>query len=100
MKFETIPRESHEPDEYPPAHTRLIVLIREEHQVVSIHAELLLRQLCAPSAVLFYLQELACLAPTPRIGEEHDGKATVWQLTDLSRVVHGRWTFYFTGLFH
>ena len=77
MKFETIPRESHEPDEYSPAHTRLIVLIREEHQVVSVHAELFLRQLRAPSAVLFYLQELACLAPAPRVREEHDCKAAI-----------------------
>ena len=79
MKFETILRKAHVPDENTVAHLGFPVCVCKQKEVVTVYTESFFRQLSTPSASFFNCQCGWCLPLMPGTREEGNGKAAVRQ---------------------
>lgn len=84
MKFKSVLREAHVPDEYPVTHLWLSIFVCKEKVVLSIDGEPLLRQLGSILAMPAYLQLCARLSSRPGVREENQSELPIGQLTDFS----------------
>ena len=100
MKFISILRKTHIPDEYAVAHLRFSSLILKEKVVLRIHGEPVLWQLCAIPAMLLDNKALPSQAMRPRIGEEAQREVTFRQLANLPCPLHRMDVVHFDCLLH
>lgn len=84
MKFKSVLREAHVPDEDSIAHLWLSIFVCIEKVVLSIDGEPLLRQLSSILAMPAYLKLCARLTSLPGVRKENQGELPIGQLTDLS----------------
>lgn len=84
MKFKSVLRETHVPDENPVTHLRLSIFVCIEKIVLSIDGEAFFRQLGAVLAMAPYLKLCARLASLPGVRKENQRELPIGQLTDLS----------------
>lgn len=84
MKFKSVLREAHVPDENPVAHFWLSIFVCIEEVVLSIDGVTFLRQLGAVLAMAPYLKLCARLSSLPGVREENQSELPIGQLTDLS----------------
>lgn len=84
MKFKSVLRETHVPDENPVTHLWLSIFVCIEKIVLSIDGEPLLRQLSAVLAMPAHLKLCACLTSLPGVRKENQGELPIGQLADLS----------------
>lgn len=84
MKFISVLRETHVPDENPVTHLWLSIFVCIEKIVLSINGEAFLRQLGAVLAMASHLKLRARLASLPGIRKENQRKFPIGQLADLS----------------
>lgn len=83
MKFKSVLRETHVPDENPVAHLWLSIFVCKEKVVLSVDGEPLLRQLSAVLAMVSHLKLCARLTSRPGVWKENQGKLPIGQLTDF-----------------
>lgn len=83
MKFVSILRETHVPDENPVAHLRLSIFVCIEKIVLSIDGEPLLRQLSAILAMVSHLKLCARLTSRPGVRKENQSELPIGQLADF-----------------
>lgn len=84
MKFKSVLRETHVPDENPIAHLWLFIFVCIEKVVFSIDGETFLRQLGAVLAMSPYLKLCARFTSLPGVWKENQSELPIGQLTDLS----------------
>ena len=84
MKFVSILRKAHVPDEDAIAHLWISIFICIEKVVLSIDGEPLLRQLSSILAMPAHLKLCARLSSLPGIRKENQSELPIGQLTDLS----------------
>ena len=84
MKFKSVLRKAHVPDEDAIAHLRISIFVCIEKVVLSIDGEPLLRQLSSILAMPAYLKLCARLTSRPGVRKENQRKLPIGQLTDLS----------------
>lgn len=84
MKFKSVLRETHVPDENPVAHLWFFIFVCKEKVVLSIDGEPLLRQLSAVLAMVSHLKLCARLTSRPGVRKENQGKLPIGKLTDFS----------------
>lgn len=84
MKFKSVLREAHVPDENPVAHLWFFIFVCKEKVVLSIDGEPLLRQLSAVLAMVSHLKLCARLTSRPGVRKENQGKLPIGKLTDFS----------------
>ncbi len=84
MKFVSILRKAHVPDEDAIAHLWLFIFVCKEKVVLSIDGEAFLRQLGAVLAMPAHLKLCARLTSRPGVRKENQGKLPIGKLTDLS----------------
>lgn len=84
MKFVSILRKAHVPDENPVAHLWISIFVCKEKVVLSIDGETFLRQLGAVLAMPAHLKLCARLTSRPGVRKESQGKLPIGQFTDLS----------------
>ena len=83
MKFKSVLREAHVPDENPVAHLWLFIFVCIEKVVFPIDGETFLRQLGAVLAMASHLKLCARLTSRPGVREENQGELPIGQLTDF-----------------
>ena len=83
MKFVSILREAHEPDEDAIAHLWISIFVCKEKVVFSIDGEPLLRQLSSILAMPAHLKLCARLTSRPGVRKENQGKLPIGKLTDF-----------------
>lgn len=83
MKFKSVLRETHVPDENPVAHLWLFIFVCIEKIVLSIDGEAFLRQLGAVLAMAPYLKLCTRLSSRPRVWKENQGELPIGQLADF-----------------
>lgn len=83
MKFKSVLREAHVPDEDAIAHLWLFIFVCKEKVVLSIDGEAFLRQLGAVLAMAPYLKLCARLTSRPGVRKENQRKLPIGKLTDL-----------------
>lgn len=83
MKFKSVLREAHVPDENPVAHLWFFIFVCKEKVVLSIDGEAFLRQLGAVLAMAPYLKLCTRLSSRPGVWKENQGKLPIGQLTDF-----------------
>jgi hypothetical protein len=83
VKFKSVLRETHVPDENPVAHLWLSIFVCIEKIVLSIDGEAFLRQLGAVLAMPAHLKLCARLTSRPGVWKENQGKLPIGQLTDF-----------------
>lgn len=83
MKFKSVLREPHVPDENPVAHLWLFIFVCKEKVVLSIDGEAFLRQLGAVLAMPAHLKLCARLTSRPGVRKENQGKLPIGKLTDF-----------------
>lgn len=83
MKFKSVLRETHVPDENPVAHLWLSIFVCIEKIVLSIDGEAFLRQLGAVLAMAPYLKLCTRLTSRPGVRKENQGKLPIGQLADF-----------------
>ena len=79
MKFETILRKAHVPDENTVAHLGFPVCVCKQKEVVTVHTESFFRQLGTPSASFLTVNVADASPLMPGTREEGNGKAAVRQ---------------------
>ena len=84
MKFVSILRKAHVPDEDAIAHLWLFIFVCKEKVVLSIDGEPLLRQLSSILAMPAHLKLCARLTSRPGVRKENQSELPIGQLTDLS----------------
>lgn len=84
MKFKSILRKAHVPDENPVAHFWLFIFVCKEKVILSIDGEPLLRQLSSILAMPAHLKLCARLTSRPGVRKENQSELPIGQLTDLS----------------
>ena len=84
MKFKSVLRKAHVPDEDAIAHLWISIFVCKEKVVLSIDGEPLLRQLSAVLAMPAHLKLCARLTSRPGVRKENQGKLPIGKLTDLS----------------
>lgn len=83
MKFKSILRKAHVPDENPVAHLWFFIFVCKEKVVLSIDGEAFLRQLGAVLAMPAHLKLCARLTSRPGVRKENQGKLPIGKLTDF-----------------
>ena len=83
MKFKSVLRKAHVPDEDAIAHLRISIFVCIEKIVLSIDGEPLLRQLSSILAMPAHLKLCARLTSRPGVRKENQGKLPIGQLTDF-----------------
>lgn len=83
MKFKSVLREAHVPDENPVAHLWFFIFVCKEKVVLSIDGEAFLRQLGAVLAMPAHLKLCARLTSRPGVRKENQGKLPIGKLTDF-----------------
>lgn len=84
MKFKSVLREAHVPDENPVAHLWFFIFVCIEKIVLPIDGETFLRQLGSILAMAAHLKLCARLTSRPGVRKENQGKLPIGKLTDLS----------------
>lgn len=84
MKFKSVLRETHVPDENPVAHLWLSIFVCIEKIVLSIDGEAFLRQLGPILAMPAHLKLCARLTSLSGVRKENQGKLPIGKLTDFS----------------
>ena len=84
MKFKSVLREAHVPDENPVAHLWFFIFVCKEKVVLSIDGEPLLRQLSAVLAMVSHLKLCARLTSRPGVRKENQSELPIGKLTDFS----------------
>lgn len=94
MKFKSVLRETHVPDENPVAHLWLSVFVCIEKIVLSIDGEPLLRQLSSILAMPAHLKLCARLTSLPGVRKENQRELPIGQFADLSGPLERRDTIH------
>lgn len=84
MKFKSVLREAHVPDENPVTHLWFFIFVCKEKVVLSIDGEPLLRQLSAVLAMPAHLKLCARLTSRSGVRKENQSELPIGQLTYLS----------------
>lgn len=84
MKFKSVLREAHVPDENPVAHLWFFIFVCKEKVVLSVDGETFLRQLSAVLAMVSHLKLCARLTSLSGVRKENQGKLPIGKLTDFS----------------
>ena len=84
MKFKSVLRKAHVPDEDAIAHLRFSIFVCIEEIVIPVNGEAFLRQLGAVLAMAPYLKLCARLSSRPGVREENQSELPIGQLTDFS----------------
>jgi hypothetical protein len=84
VKFKSVLRKAHVPDEDAIAHLWLSIFVCIEKIVLSIDGKTFLRQLGSVLAMASHLKLCTRLTSRPGVRKENQRKLPIWQLTDLS----------------
>ncbi len=94
MKFKSVLRKAHVPDEDAIAHLRISIFVCIEKVVLSIDGEPLLRQLGSILAMPAHLKLCARLASLPGVRKENQRELPIGQFADLSGPLERRDTIH------
>lgn len=94
MKFVSILRKAHVPDENPVAHLWISIFVCKEKVVLSIDGEPLLRQLSSILAMPAHLKLCARLASRPGVRKENQSELPIGQLADFSSPLERRYAIH------
>lgn len=83
MKFKSVLRETHVPDENPVTHLWFFIFVCKEKVVLSVDGEPLLRQLSAVLAMVSHLKLCARLTSRPGVRKENQSELPIGQLADF-----------------